>query len=666
MAGGKPDFKTTTIAPQVDPWFNARLGNGPGTDFSRPGQLGNAWTDQFNSSLMGQEPYHDPNEGNVYRGAIDSSGRKVESDGDPTPPEPTSESDGAPAPRDITGPPIPSRNFPNTAPLAPAITPDRRINPNPQGVMTSVPWAAPRNAYEDERGRIRYEAPPSFGRRLGRMAGGFVKGVDTGNSKINWAQPVVRKLLPASNLPLGAAGAVQGFRSNKPMTRTWNPNDPENQQLPAGQTRQVPPASQAALNQVLSDPSSAPHTQDSGGYVPNGGDYNNPSYMDPSYNGYQAPPTWTGNYPHAVPPTGGTPEPTPTGPAPGPPAATTPSSSPLPTVPATTPPAGHTAPPATGGTTPPPTAQPRPANPENRVNPQTGEPDPNGVLPQHMPGYVPPTYIPFTQDGVKAINALYQKYYGRDATPEEARAHTGNPGGIKAVEAALKAAPDAKPQTTPPTTNTPPGSPAETAAVAAATGAGSGGGGYSYAGFDFAQDPANRDITKSAKYAFSHFAGQAAASGAPQPRSKAEAQAWFEKYIAPGMNANGFKVHKVVGDKAFISTRERPNGQWIDFQGNSGGQGDQPLTWQAENGGQGGDANPEDIFAVQDFGGGGSGSSLGNSDPGGVLDSGNSALNSFARSLISRLLEGQALEDALSEETRRTGISQQSLGAVGF
>jgi len=282
-----------------------------------------------------------------------------------------------------------------------------------------------------------------------------------------------------------------------------------------------------------------------------------------------------------------------------------------------------------------------------------------------MPGYVPPTYIPNTRDGKLAVNALYQKYYGRDSTPEEFQAHVGNPGGIKAVEAALKAAPDAKPQTAP----TVPGSPAETAAVAAVTGAGAGGGGYSYAGFDFGQDPANRDITKSAKYAFSHFAGQAAAKGIPQPRSKAEAQAWFEQYIAPGMNANGFKVHKVVGDKAFISTRERPNGQWVDFQGNSGGQGDQPLTWQAENAGAGGDQNPEDIFAVQDFGGGGGGSSLGNSDPngvGGVLDSGNNALNNFAKNLINRLLEGAALEDALNEETRRTGISGASLNAVGF
>jgi hypothetical protein len=134
------------------------------------------------------------------------------------------------------------------------------------------------------------------------------------------------------------------------------------------------------------------------------------------------------------------------------------------------------------------------------------------------------------------------------------------------------------------------------------------------------------------------------------------------------MNAQGFKVHKVVGDKAFISTRENPGGEWIDFQGNSGGQGDQPLTWQSQ-GPQNIATNPEDLFMPQSFGGDGGSGGVGNSDPNGignVANTGNTALNDFARSLIQRLLAGQALEDALAEESRRTGISPTSLGAVGF
>lgn len=109
--------------------------------------------------------------------------------------------------------------------------------------------------------------------------------------------------------------------------------------------------------------------------------------------------------------------------------------------------------------------------------------------------------------------------------------------------------------------------------------AGAGGGNYSYSGFDFGQDAGNRDVGKSAKYAFSHLAGQAAAAGAPQPMDKAGAEAWFNQYIAPGLQQLGYEIGWVKGDKARIKTREG----WdeIDFLGNAGG--DNPsLTWQSE------------------------------------------------------------------------------------
>lgn len=665
MASGKPDFSVRTVAPQPDPWLNeaAQRGyngppggyNGTGMDFSRPGQLGNAWTDQFNSSLLGREPYVDPNEGNVYRGAINSSGQRVESDADPTP---QGESDGDPLarPADIIGPPIPSRNPISYAPLQPAIHPNARYNINPKTrQMTTVPWEAPKNAYRDTNGRVRYETAPTGWNRFARGVVGAFQGPDYGNRLVNGGAHRLAWTNPITGILHSGAGAVSRATSRNPVTKTWNPqddaldqalNDPNaGRQTEDNDEEPGMTANQATLNASRNAPPT--NAFSSGGGSPStfnsmlgGGDYTDPNYN--SGGGSQivqnpnAPPSATGSAPPAVTPT-------------------TP-----PETPPTTPP--------TGGT--PPNRNPDPVtNPENRVNPQTGLPDPNGVLPQHMPGYVPPTYISNTRDGKLAVDALYQKYYGRNSTPEEFQAHVGNPGGIKAVEAALKTAPDALPQNAPPVTNTPPGTPPP----GAQTGAGSGGGGYSYLGFDFGQDPANRDIGKSAKYAFSYFAGQAASKGIPQPRNKQEAQAWFEQHIAPGMNAQGFTVHKVVGDKAFISTREVPGGQWVDFQGNSGGQGDQPLTWQAENTGQGADADAEALYAVTNAGGGGGGggtSGMGRGEGeglGGVLDTNNPALNGFASRLIQQLLEGAALDDVLEREQQSyRGLTPASLKAVGF
>jgi hypothetical protein len=194
------------------------------------------------------------------------------------------------------------------------------------------------------------------------------------------------------------------------------------------------------------------------------------------------------------------------------------------------------------------------------------------------------------------------------------------------------------------------------------------GGGYQFAGFDFAQDPSNRDIGKSAKYAFSHFAGQAAAAGVPPPTNKQEAEAWFSQYIKPGFDKLGFTVHKVVGDKAFVSAPEHPEGAWVDFQQNSGGQGAMPLAWMAEMG-HGADSDPESIFAVQQALGGGGGEG-GGEEFGmgrGVMDSGNASLDGFAKTLIDKLLSGMALEEAVgSESTKRQGISPETLKTVGF
>lgn len=109
--------------------------------------------------------------------------------------------------------------------------------------------------------------------------------------------------------------------------------------------------------------------------------------------------------------------------------------------------------------------------------------------------------------------------------------------------------------------------------------AGGGTGGYASAGFDFGQDAANRDIGKSAKYAFSYLADRASSAGAPMPRTKQEAEQWFTQHIAPGLQQLGYAVEWVQGDKAQVRTREGVD--IIDFV--IGADGDNPtLGWQSE------------------------------------------------------------------------------------
>jgi hypothetical protein len=94
-----------------------------------------------------------------------------------------------------------------------------------------------------------------------------------------------------------------------------------------------------------------------------------------------------------------------------------------------------------------------------------------------------------------------------------------------------------------------------------------------FTGFDFQR---GQDPSKSAKDAFASLA-QAATD--PMPRDKASATAWFQKWIAPGLEKLGYKVHWVDGDKAMISTRENPNGEEIDWIRGLGG-GAEAFAWQ--------------------------------------------------------------------------------------
>jgi hypothetical protein len=122
--------------------------------------------------------------------------------------------------------------------------------------------------------------------------------------------------------------------------------------------------------------------------------------------------------------------------------------------------------------------------------------------------------------------------------------------------------------------------------------AGAAGGGLPFSGFDFnrAQDP-----SKSAKDA---FASLAQAAPPMTDTSKAGAEAWFRQHIAPGMEAAGYKVFNLQGDKAWIGSREDPEGSVpVDWLINAGGSNPQ-IGWQPDSGGGVGGASggaPADV-----------------------------------------------------------------------
>ena len=145
-----------------------------------------------------------------------------------------------------------------------------------------------------------------------------------------------------------------------------------------------------------------------------------------------------------------------------------------------------------------------------------------------------------------------------------------------------------------------------------------------YSGFDTqrAQDP-----SKSAKDAFL----QAANASGSMPSTKEEAEAWFNQYVKAELEAAGYQVDWVDGDKAFVRTRENPGGEEIDFLINAGGENPQ-LGWQSNMAGTTtGDGSGAGT------GGGGSASSaiLGNE---GVMDDINAAIEQL-------MAQGMTLED---------------------
>lgn len=145
----------------------------------------------------------------------------------------------------------------------------------------------------------------------------------------------------------------------------------------------------------------------------------------------------------------------------------------------------------------------------------------------------------------------------------------------------------------PPTTTTPPPSTLSDLAFGTPRGiGGTGYAGYNYTGFDFNQDAANRDIGKSAKYAFANATDKMGRAGvtAEQWGTKAGAQEVFTKYVVPEMEALGYKVLEIKGEKIRIVSFEdyqkgNTQGTWVDCVVNADGAalGLTPqLAWQPE------------------------------------------------------------------------------------
>jgi hypothetical protein len=100
-----------------------------------------------------------------------------------------------------------------------------------------------------------------------------------------------------------------------------------------------------------------------------------------------------------------------------------------------------------------------------------------------------------------------------------------------------------------------------------------GGGALQFEGFDFGRP---QDIQKSAKDAFAHFASQ---SGT-MPRTKVEAEQWFNQHVRQQMEGAGHRIEWVQGDKFKFSNWQ---GTFVvDFVRAADGS-NPALAWQAEN-----------------------------------------------------------------------------------
>jgi hypothetical protein len=194
------------------------------------------------------------------------------------------------------------------------------------------------------------------------------------------------------------------------------------------------------------------------------------------------------------------------------------------------------------------------------------------------------------------ITQVYQGSLGRTPTPEDIDVHMRNPGGYRGFVNTVVTSEEGRGRgltpedvvyrrNRPATTDRPTGpgaSPELTAPVAYTADRNY----YAPFNWDRAQDE-----SRSAKDTF--LAGSQSGASDLRWQRRETAGAWFDQYIRPRMEARGWTVHQVNGDKAFVSTRESQEaglpGAWIDWVERIDGENPR-LTWQDET--MGGGAAP--------------------------------------------------------------------------
>lgn len=170
------------------------------------------------------------------------------------------------------------------------------------------------------------------------------------------------------------------------------------------------------------------------------------------------------------------------------------------------------------------------------------------------------------------VRNAYKTYTGRDADDAGLRSHLANPGGTQGAVQSIYDSDEAKAywdkQQTTNTTNTTPGAvtPQKFQGFTPR---------YAMEGFDTQRE---QDTGKSAKDAFAYLSN---AAPPPPINDKAALAAWFNQYIAPGMNALGHKVLNVVGDQVTLSNWQGTG--TIDFARGAGADGG-ALAWQLMEG----------------------------------------------------------------------------------
>jgi hypothetical protein len=211
--------------------------------------------------------------------------------------------------------------------------------------------------------------------------------------------------------------------------------------------------------------------------------------------------------------------------------------------------------------------------------------------------------VPGTYDYNTARNTIanaYQSSLGRAGSDEEIQSHLRNVGyrfdnkPISGVEQIISAIYNSEEGQNYRAQNAPPAAAPAPAPASGGGGAVTPSGSARYTGYDFNQPAANRDSSKSAKYALAEIVEAALRNGGRMPTTHDEAQAFAQQYLVPGFQGMGYNIRDVNRDTFRIDTRENDN-ELIDWLVNAGGENPE-IGWQSDA--VGGNANADLVSPV--------------------------------------------------------------------